>query len=196
MDIELFALKIDRELTLQEQEKMLAILPPRRRERLEKLSRDKIPAEPLCAYALLLRILHALYGWNVLPQMAYNQYGKPFFPDYPDVHFNISHTRGALLVGVHNQPLGVDLELIRPVSARTMEMIAGVSQEKEFFENWVRRESRGKWGGIGLGSIRKDDKEVLYGENFYYVDTFPEYVACVCTHSADRPSEVRCLTLR
>ncbi len=196
MDIELFALKIERELTAQEREKMIAILPPHRRERLEKLPRERIPAEPLCAYTLLLRVLHTLYGWRAFPQIAYNQYGKPYFPDHPDIHFNISHTGSAVLVGVHNQPLGVDMERIRPVSARTMEMIAGVTAEKEFFKNWVRRESRGKWGGIGLGSMRKDDVEVLYGENFYFLDTFPEYAACICTHSADIPGKVRCLTLQ
>ena len=51
---------------------------------------------------------------------AYTPHGKPYFPEHPDVHFNLSHTAGAVLVGLSDRPVGVDIEHIRPVSQRTM----------------------------------------------------------------------------
>ena len=60
-----------------------------------------------------------------LPALTYNKYGKPAFAEHPEVQFNLSHTRGAVLVGIHDRPIGVDIERIRPVSERTMQRLAG-----------------------------------------------------------------------
>lgn len=40
---------------------------------------------------------------------------------------------GAVLVGLSNEPVGVDIERIRPVSQRTMKRLADVASEKAFF---------------------------------------------------------------
>lgn len=36
--------------------------------------------------------------------LTYNKYGKPEFAEHPEVQFNLSHTRGAVLVGIHDRP--------------------------------------------------------------------------------------------
>ena len=61
--------------------------------------------EPICAYAALWLGLNALYGWRELPALTYNKYGKPAFAEHPEVQFNLSHTRGAVLVGIHDRPI-------------------------------------------------------------------------------------------
>ena len=43
--------------------------------------------------------LRQKYAWKELPEVALGRLGKPYFPGYPDVHFNISHSSGAVLVG-------------------------------------------------------------------------------------------------
>ena len=132
MSIDLWAARLERTLTEQETERMMRILPPKRRERLMKLREDK-RQEPLCAYLLLCLALWELYEWRGLPEIAENSMGKPYFPEHPEVHFNISHTSGAVLVGVSDQPIGVDIEKIRPVSQRAMRRLADVSTERDFF---------------------------------------------------------------
>jgi len=196
LKIQLYAIRLDRPLTDEEAKALMRILPPERRARLERLPKEELRHEPLCAYAALASALHRLYGWDRLPPFRYSKYGKPEFDGFPEVQFNISHTRGAVLVGIHDQPIGVDIERIRPVSERTMQRIAGTATEKEFFESWVRRESRGKWGGNGLGTIRAAQSPPMRGERFCFLDTFPGYVACVCTHSEDELEEVRRFTLK
>ena len=196
MNIQLYAIELSRPLREQEVLSLLRFVPYERRRRLERLPRPELQHEPLCAYAALQYGLYELYGWRELPELAYSRYGKPEFADHPEVQFNISHTRGAVLVGIHDQPLGVDIERIRPVSERTMQRIANVSTEKEFFESWVRRESRGKWGGSGLASIRETEAPTMHGERFCFPETFPGFVACVCTHSNDELEAVKAFTLK
>ncbi len=196
MNIHLYAIELSRPLREQEVNSLLRFVPYERRRRLEHLPRPELRHEPLCAYAALQYGLYELYGWKELPELVYSKYGKPQFADHSEVQFNISHTRGAVLVGIHDKPVGVDIERIRPVSERTMQRIANVSTEKEFFESWVRRESRGKWGGSGLASIRQKEAPAMRGERFCFIDTFPDYVACICTHSEDELEEVRKFTLK
>ena len=195
MDIQLFAVKLDRPLTDDETSAFLRIMPKERRERLLRMPKEELRHEPLCAYAVLYMATRAMCGWKKLPAMRYNKYGKPEFADYPDVQFNISHTRRAALIGLHNEPLGVDIEKIRPVSERTMQRIAGTASQQEFFESWVRRESRSKWNGAGLSSIREEQNTVPRGERIVYLETFPDYVACLCTHSTARVADVRTFTI-
>jgi len=196
VDIQLFAVKLDRPLTNAEAETFLRIVPEERRERLLRMPKEELRHEPLCAYAILYMVTRTIYGWKKLPRMRYSKYGKPEFDGYPDVQFNISHTRHAALIGLHNEPLGVDIEKIRPVSERTMERIAGTTSRKEFFESWVRRESRSKWNGAGLGSIREVESPAMRGERIIYLDTFPDYVACICTHSDARVADVRTFSIQ
>lgn len=195
MDIHLFAVKLDRPLTEEETKAFLRIMPDERRERLMRMPREELRHEPLCAYAILYMAAHSLYGWKRLPRMRYNKYGKPEFDGFPDVQFNISHTRNAALVGLHDEPLGVDIEKLRPVSERSMQRIAGTASKQEFFESWVRREARTKWSGTGLGGIREAERPELRGERIVYLETFPDYVACLCTHSDARVRDVRTFTI-
>ena len=196
MDIQLFAVKLDRPLTDDETNAFLRIMPKERRERLMRVPKEELRHEPLCAYAVLYMATRAMCGWKKLPPMRYNKYGKPEFADHPDVQFNISHTRRAALIGLHNEPLGVDIEKIRPVSERTMQRIAGTASRQEFFESWVRRESRSKWNGAGISSIREEQNTVPRDERIIYLETFPDYVACLCTHSDAHVADVRTFMIK
>ena len=181
MAIDLWAARLERPLTEQETERILRILPPNRRERLMKLQQEEKRREPLCAYLILCLALWELYQWKGFPEMAENAMGKPYFPEHPAVHFNISHTTGAVLVGVSDQPIGVDIEKIRPVSQRAMRRLADVSTERAFFQNWVRREARTKRSGNGIGTMMRSETPLQQGEFYYELDTFPGYVAGVAT---------------
>ena len=191
MDIQLYAVKINRPLSEKENKQFLDMMPPERRERLMRMPKAELRQEPLCAYAVLYMATKALCGWSKLPQMSYNEFGKPAFDGCPNVQFNISHTRHAALVGLHNEPLGVDIEKIRPVSEWTMQKLAGTTSQQEFFQNWVRRESRSKWAGTGVSPMREREDTPPIGERIIYLDTFPGYTACLCTHSDARVREIQ-----
>ena len=177
MSVDLWAARLERPLTKGEAEKLLLLLPAGRRERLMKLRREEWRREPLCAYAMLRIALRQRYGWETLPEMAMAEQGKPRFPKYPEVHFSISHTDGAVLAGLADVPIGVDLERIRPVSERTMGRVAGTASETFFFRTWVRREARTKLRGSGISAMLRSEPPMMPEEHYREVELFPGYLA-------------------
>lgn len=191
MAIDLWTARLERPLTEKETAVMLRLMPPERRERVLALRQEEKRREPLCAYMMLRMALWERYRWKEWPAIALSAQGKPGFPEHPEVHFNISHTTGAVLVALADQSVGVDIEKIRPVSRRTMQRLAGASTEEEFFKSWVRREARTKRSGDGISTMMRSETPLQYGEFYYEVDTFPGYVAGVATREKTPPGKVR-----
>lgn len=191
MPVELWAARLERPLTERETAVMLEMLPSERRERVLRMKQPEKRREVLCAYMILRLALWEQYRWRELPAICCSQQGKPYFPEHPGVQFNLSHTGGAVLVGLSDQPLGVDIEKIRPVSRRAMHRLADVATEEAFFRSWVRREARVKRSGDGIGTMMRAETPLQYGEFYYELDTFPGYAAGVATRSREAPGPVR-----
>ncbi|MBQ8184617.1 MAG: 4'-phosphopantetheinyl transferase superfamily protein [Lachnospiraceae bacterium] len=98
-----------------------------------------------------------------LPPMERDSCGKPYFPDYPQLHFNLSHTRGCVCCALSDSPVGVDVELRRhmkyeerivgkfsPREQKAWEETPKGRREKLFFQLWVLKESYVKALGRGL----------------------------------------------
>lgn len=194
MSLELRAVRLDRPLTEAEAAALTAVLPPGRAERLSR-TRPEARREPLCAYALLAQALRERFGWRAIPEIALAERGKPFFPDYPDLHFNLSHTRGAVLAGLAGLPVGVDVERIRPVRPRTGEMLGLPETEADFFRGWVRREARAKRTGTAVGGALRREPPPVPGEAYYPLDLFPGYAAGAACSADEVPGALRRYTL-
>lgn len=180
MDIRLYALELARPLRADERERLLAHLPYSLRERLAQkapMKRD----DSLCAYAALHFALHDLRDGEMLPYMAYSEHGKPYFPAHPDVSFSLSHSGGCVLVGVHDRPLGVDIERLRPVRAERLRRVLGAETELDFWQRWTEYESRCKRRGISAAEQRDLLLPPVPGERVASLAVFPNCAACVCT---------------
>ena len=191
MSIELWAARLERPLTERETTAMLRLLPEARRERLLRIKQPEKRREPLCAYLILRHALWEQYRWRELPEIRLSSFGKPYFPEHPDVHFNLSHTAGAVLVGLSDRPVGVDIEHIRPVSQRTMRRLADVGTERAFFQSWVRREARAKCAGTGVIAMLDREPPLRAGEQFYPLDVFPGYAAGAASQGGGPPGPIR-----
>ena len=192
MDIRLYALELARPLRADERERLLAHLPYSLRERLAQkapMKRD----DSLCAYASLHFALHDLRDWETLPDMAYGEHGKPYFASHPDVHFSLSHTRGAALLAVHNEPIGADIECLRPVSG-AMRTRFHAANDADFWRLWVQRESRCKRAGISAVALRDREVPSFPNERVFALEPFPDYTAGVCTCSDADVDKLICLT--
>lgn len=100
------------------------------------------------AYGYLL--LAKLVGVRPLPELAVSQQGKVYFPDFPEIYVNLSHTKGAAMAAVSTLPVGVDIERIRPMSALMMQTFGNTQDVNAFFKTWVGLEATGKCIGTGL----------------------------------------------
>ena len=70
------------------------------------------------AYALLRYAVKQLFDLPELPEIVKEEKGKPYFPQYSRICFNLSHSYGAAVCAVHDRPIGVDVEKVRPAPRR------------------------------------------------------------------------------
>lgn len=111
------------------------------------------------AYDLLRRVVEKTYRLS-LPVIARDYRGKPYFPDVPKIHFNLSHCHGLAVCGISESPLGVDAEEIRPLRERVMRRAFSAEEtqavhesacpDETFFRHWTLKESYVKAIGIGI----------------------------------------------
>ena len=100
---------------------------------------------------------------------TYKTHGKPMLQDYPELHFNLSHSRQQALLGISwGRAIGVDLEQIRsmpkmlalakrfftPSEYDAIVQVPDTEQEHLFFKYWTCKEAYLKATGDGLGKIR------------------------------------------
>ncbi|MDE6302951.1 MAG: hypothetical protein K2M36_05135, partial [Clostridia bacterium] len=103
--------------------------------------------------------------------------GKKPYLDTDDVHFNLSHSRGAVMLGLSHTEIGVDIEKVRPIDFKKFDFIEAEGEE-EFFEKWTERESYLKFTGEGLGALRC---EIPSDAHFEHFPVYDGYHACVCS---------------
>lgn len=152
-------------------EAALPLLSEQRREQTLKFKHLLGRKTCAAAYLLLCEALRKEYGITEKPIFEYGIHGKPFIIGYPDIHFNISHCREAVLCVISSRPVGVDVESIRSYKDSLVEYtmnpqeIAQINQaprpEVEFVRFWTMKEAVLKLSGEG---ISKDLKTVLTGQ--------------------------------
>ena len=79
-----------------------------RRKKAERYKKYSDRVLSASSYVLLMYALH-LNGDDGEHTILCNEHGKPFFEN-SNIHFNISHTEGAVACAVQNVPVGVDIQ--------------------------------------------------------------------------------------
>lgn len=102
------------------------------------------------AYRLLEIALERECGLAELPEIARAEGGKPYFPQYPHIHFSLSHSRGAAVCALSGEPVGVDVEVLRAPPRR----LSGGMDAEAFFRLWTAKEATAKLLGLGLPVLR------------------------------------------
>lgn len=125
--------------------------------------------------------------------------GKPFMLNLPSFEFNISHTAGALVVALAEDPIGIDVEKVRAVDISiakrffsqqelTFVMQADGDQNRRFFDIWTKKEALIKCSGQGLSvDLRLADVTASSALGSLSTLTIDDYIISIC--SADRFDE-------
>ena len=142
---------------------------------------------------LLLEGLRLEYGISDLPEIFFKEFGKPYFKDYPDIHFNISHCGKAVACLLSKEEVGVDVEEIKEFDRELAEFVCSPHEFKKVLESedpevafislWTRKESYFKFTGKGLDSreeIRNSpgDKSCRF---YTCVNKSAGYIVTTCT---------------
>ena len=139
---------------------------------------------------VMLRELLEQRGLTHPFQFAYNEHGKPYLKDYPEVHFNLSHGKNGIAVTVSDQPVGIDIESYRSVSDSLLRYTMNeeeqqISRESDdpirtFTEYWTKKEAVFKLRGTG---ITHDLHGLLQGNELVetYVNPEKQYAYSIAT---------------
>ena len=179
------------------EERMFASIGKQRQEKMEKCRHDKDKIRSLCAGALLClgvmeweeeesalflqKIEAGKVNWEMHSEFFkktgkevscdYGKNGKPFLVNYPDIHFNLSHSGDYVVGAFDRQPVGVDIQEHRKIgdsmarhflNDRELDMAALQADEREreklLCRLWAVKESYIKLTGEGM---KKSMKEVF-----------------------------------
>lgn len=137
-------------------------------------TRCEVGAEHQAAYNLLSYGIGKVYGLAALPAIERESGGKPYFPDKPQICFNVSHSKGCAVCAIHDQPIGVDIETLRAAPKR----LAAGEDDRTFFLRWTAKEATVKREGKGVGSLLRDFEPDALCRTF---ETFvPGCIVAVC----------------
>lgn len=178
----LYAVEVSRALAPDVQERLTALCSPRRIERIGRFryaedARRSLMAEMLARAAIGTEWLTDL----AIGELAFEQdrYGKPYLASHPELHFNLSHSGRWCVCAVSTVPVGIDVELVRPMDLGWTDKFLSVEEREDlrskgeadrlrrFYELWTRKESYAKAVGRGLTqellsvSVTDHDAEAL-----------------------------------
>lgn len=157
-------------------EGLMVKLPEEEQELLSRRKNERFFSQSLAARALLWYGLQKEYGLGEFPDIKREEKGKPYFPAYPEIQFNYSHSDSGVLVGISREPIGVDIQNTTVYRENVAKRVAhpeelrllGESQEpgQLFTKLWCLKEAYVKYLGTGirfsLGSL--DFSEMLKGK--------------------------------
>ena len=161
----------------------LSELPKRRQEKALKYRQELDRKLCVASYLLLSRALNTDYGISGDLQFTFNQYGKPFLTDYPEIFFNISHCCYGATCAVSDCEIGADIQDIRTFSEATAQRVfcaaelerldAAADREREFARLWSMKEAYLKMLGTGISDcIKSVDTTVLKYASVYETEHF------------------------
>jgi len=179
-------------------------IPPFRRAKIDRLRFDRDKVLSLCAYVLLCGCTG-----KVWPEFSYGANGKPSLPD-GTVHFNLSHSKNSVVLGLAGSDIGVDVETVRDFSPAVLKKVFTPSEQAQilnapdpkdaFFTFWTLKESYIKATGQGLScplpsvEFALDETGVRCSDprfQFWTGKTGAERISA-CSHE---PQELRVVTL-
>ena len=138
-----------------------------RRNKILRTRNSELRVRSLATGVLLHKVICRWLGQeqeNTLAfHIGYEKGGKPYLLDYPQVHYNLSHSGDYVCCAISEQPVGVDIQkhvdykeavAARFFSQEDNQLLKECNEQersKLFFQMWCRKESYGKLTGKGLG---------------------------------------------
>ena len=166
----------------------LAEISDQRREQALKFKHEQGQRLCVLAYQLLKQGLREEYGITDNPIFEYNEHGKPSIVGHPEIFFNLSHCKEAVVCAISDKPIGVDVECIREakeslinytMNEEEKQMISDSDNPSStFIRLWTMKEATSKLVGTGI----TNDVKMLVDTTKYKYTTVDKqrYIYTVC----------------
>lgn len=169
--IQLYSLKMDRELKEPERQQIMNIVTPERKAKALRFRRFEDQCRGLATGLLESYVCRKEFGiTNLAGKIELGEQGKPYIigQEETDYHYNISHSGGWIVCGASRMALGVDVEQEAKYREQVVKRFfpeqekndilgrAEAERPKVFAEYWTMKESVMKYTGLGFAlPIRK-----------------------------------------
>ncbi len=134
-------------------------------------------------------------------RFEYGRWGKPRLADASRLHFSVTHSGTAAAIAVGAVPLGIDLEVLRPVSADVAEesltpeelvrVRAASDPTTAFYAHWTLKEAYLKAVGCGLNVplrtvvVMPGEETSVAGYRFKNVNVIEGCAAALAVEASD-----------
>jgi len=190
------------ELTQNEFETLLHYVAPEKQKRIKRFRFFRDAQNCLLGEVLARVEICRSTGLNMKQlEFAVGYYGKPFLANDPRVQFNISHAGCYVACAVSDEPVGIDIELIKHMKPNIAKRffttnetayIIADDHARRFYEVWTKKESRIKWEGKGLHKplrffsvFDSAEQEAIFYHMVFYNG---EAICHVCSKKRDKLS--------
>lgn len=153
------------------------------------------------ARVLLSHAAAHIWNFSSLPEIDTLSGGKPYFPQHPDCHFNLSHSGSYALCAAGASPVGVDIQIIKtnwrdglPRRVCSPQQLQWLEQQPDrwrgFATLWCMKESRVKWDGSGLTHSIPDisiplpqpEKTLYFWDGLWFrLFSGSDWEGCICS---------------
>ena len=138
----------------------MAEISDQRREQALKFKHEQGQRLCVLAYQLLKEGLRQGYDITDNPIFEYNEHGKPSIVGHPEIFFNLSHCKEAVICVISDKPIGVDVECVREFKDSLVnytmndeekaEIAKSDNPEATFIRLWTMKEATAKLIGTGI----------------------------------------------
>nr|AXN89987.1 phosphopantetheinyl transferase [Bacillus subtilis] len=219
--MKIYGVYMDRPLSAGEEDRMMAAVSAEKREKCRRFYHKEDAHRTLIGDMLIRTAAAKAYGLDPAGiSFSVQEYGKPYIPALPDMHFNISHSGRWIVCAVDSKPIGIDIEKMKPGTIDIAKRFFSPTEYSDlqakhpdqqtdyFYHLWSMKESFIKQAGKGLSlpldsfSVRlKDDCHVSVelpdGHEPCFIRTYEadeEYKLAVCAAHPDFCDEIEMKT--
>ena len=170
---------------------VLGEISAQRREQALKFRHEQGQRLCVLAYQMLKQGLREEYGFTENPIFEYNEHGKPAIVGHPDIFFNLSHCKEAVVCAISDHPVGIDVESLREYKeslvrytmndAEIHEIESAESPASAFIRLWTMKEATMKLVGTGISN---DMKSIIDTTRYKYTTVERQrYIYTVCEYN-------------
>ncbi|MGE7908214.1 4'-phosphopantetheinyl transferase family protein [Lysinibacillus xylanilyticus] len=194
--MELFAVNINSQLSEKRIKFLTHCMFSDREEDVTKYKHLEDQKRTVYGHLLLRYILSKKMNLN-MTQIVFskNKFGKYFLENEHNIHFNLSHSGDWCIGVISDSPIGVDIELMKPINMDVVEyafhpsevlqfkQLKNNQQTEYFYKLWTMKESYLKAIGTGFSSWNQNLTEQYIIEHSHFSEQFifdNKYMISIC----------------
>ena len=186
---EIYLVKVNSQIDKKTFQYLLKFVQTEKQERILKQRIKQNADDMLIGEILAKALIKKIFEIPIAKQnFLYGEHGKPYLKEFPNIHFNISHSGEYVVCCVSDKPIGIDIQKIgkynpdvakRVCNEKELKQIEeSIDKASEFTKLWTQKEAVLKRDGTGFAN--KDVKNCLEGE-MAEVEKIGDYYLSVAT---------------